>query len=92
MFAVLDAAEHDSTYKRQYSWQFDPELPLVELKVHGIVVVGMPVASLKEANKLLGENFPLPTRDMQGAPHDVVCARPFSAKPFVRAERPEPPP
>jgi hypothetical protein len=85
-FAVIDATAHDSEYLRKTEWQFDDRLPLVEFKVHDLVVVGMEVATLEEGEKILQKNFPQQMRLMQGAPHEVVCARPFDTKKFVAAD------
>ncbi len=87
MFVVLDATAHADEYVR-HTWQFDDKLPLVELKVNGLVVVGMPVATLEDGRKILERNFPNEQRLMQGSPHEVVCARPFDEKKFVSVESP----
>jgi len=82
-FAVFDVTAHATKEVRQM-WQFDEALPIVELAVNGLVVVGMPVASLEEGEKLLDKNYPAERRMMEGAPHEIVCARPLpDAKKFV---------
>jgi hypothetical protein len=89
-FAIFDStAKHRAEHVRRDAWKWQVE-GAVEFEVHGELVVGAPVKTVADGEKLLEATQDAGYRLMQGTPHHLVCARPFGATPFVPMEREEP--
>lgn len=85
-FVVIDAQDEKNRRNgdspRKELWHFPKTLEVVELEVYGITVIGVSVANIVDGEKVLEatkDNW----RPMAGTPHEIVCARPVGAKPFV---------